>query len=1102
MLHLSARISWHDDGWNGCVCQAPHLNSSCIVLESIRDSRDDRLEREHAGTAVSELGWLPPCSRDISAYSPRPVTLHHGDPLNRAFLSGVEEDVPPFSVLPAPYRWLREENLRDISEAEGLTIRGADNPEKEHGWVYEPDRQRALLDHFWSRLRDEQGEGLVFFYVNHGNPVDETIMRLVVGVGRIADIGPQLYFDGQDEQGEQYPIWTRAVTQNYPEEGFRLPYQEYIRLGHDPRSIACQVPWSALLPFSYVGEHVRDDTAVGILERLIQSVRMVQADGYVSGPWERHLSWLDDRLADAWTNRGAYPGIGSVLRYLGCAQGAAFQRFELADAVRRGENPWQRVRSILNGDEEPPQQYQSDFMQARRRWSSLSQRHELLEILARFELTPEQVRRICNPDERKQSGIAASEEDLVANPYLIYEYDQGLQDSEPVNLDTIDRGVRPEGDAALVLPQGAVPAQDDTRRVRALAIAVLRDATDDGHTLLAFNDLLDRIRNYFPDRRACHPDRDIFLAEADYHRQHLFLDLDDEPQIVALQSLRDDEELIAETVRRRVRRTNQVPDPPPDWLGALYRRFDPGPSPGDRQQVALSDQARALETLFTQRVSVLEGSAGTGKTSLVRVFLDELERLEGKRAVYLLAPTGKARVRLSTETGRTANTIHQLLLRTEWLDPGTFRLKREGGNREGAPTIIIDECSMVPTDLLATLFKALALDMVSRLILVGDGNQLPPIGPGRPFVDLSAWLGDEYPQCVAMLRTPMRHSGEMEADGSQSVALALAEGYRRTDVNPGDDEVLSRVARGESWGDLEVHFWDSHDELRAILNGRMEALLGISDDYQDFNRSLAISDKPARQRNWRGAERWQILSPLRIQPFGTDQLNRDIQMRYRQGLIRQAQRPYHRGPRPFGDQEIVWTDKVMQIANRRLTAWPRDAGGLNYVANGEIGIVTTTWNNNRGDYLQVGFSSQDGVTYRYYAGMVNDNLELAYAVTVHKAQGSDFETVFLIIPSSAQTLSPELLYTGLTRFRQRLVLLVERDTEVLERYRDPGLSATGSRNTNLFTLSLHPDSSEIPFRDTLIHRTKRGVPVRSKSEVIVADILDSIGIETWEYETR
>ena len=109
--------------------------------------------------------------------------------------------------------------------------------------------------------------------------------------------------------------------------------------------------------------------------------------------------------------------------------------------------------------------------------------------------------------------------------------------------------------------------------------------------------------------------------------------------------------------------------------------------------------------------------------------------------------------RLGDGSVRDAYTIHQFLMRHKWLNPDNFALKLQGGEQHGAPTVIIDEASMIPMDLMGVLFRALDLNKVNRLILVGDPNQLPPIGPGRPLVDIIAWLeaDDERQKCLARL---------------------------------------------------------------------------------------------------------------------------------------------------------------------------------------------------------------------------------------------------------------------------------------------------------------------------------------------------------------
>ena len=283
--HLSARLAWHDRGWDGRVCDEPHLNAHCIVHQHIRDSRDDEKERRFAGAPLSELdGWLPPCSRDPAVYAERGFVIVHRDPLEFRRLPAVSEDLPPYSSCPAPYRWMREEFFQEVCEAEDLTIRGPDEA-RSNGWVFEPDRQRALLKRFWGKL--EPHSSLVFYYCNHGNLIDENTARIIVSVGRIAEIGPQVYFGTTQKYRDQYPVWSRRISQAYPDQGVRLPYQEYLRDGHPTDNIVCRVPRNALLPFSYGGEHVSDDVAVAILERVIQCIERVAADGRVAGDWER-----------------------------------------------------------------------------------------------------------------------------------------------------------------------------------------------------------------------------------------------------------------------------------------------------------------------------------------------------------------------------------------------------------------------------------------------------------------------------------------------------------------------------------------------------------------------------------------------------------------------------------------------------------------------------------------------------------------------------------------------------------------------------------------------------------------------------------------------
>ncbi|HEY7974177.1 MAG TPA: AAA family ATPase, partial [Ktedonobacterales bacterium] len=790
--HLSARLAWHDRGWDGTICAAPHLNTSCVALRHIRKGRNDARERQAATAPIATLpGWQPPCAQDAFAYAPRGYLMTYRDPLESRGLAPAREEAPPYSCSPVPYRWLREESVRDIAEAEGLSLRPPERP-SEGGWVNEPDRQSHLLRSFWQKI--EPTKSLIFYYCNHGNPVSEDAPRVIVGVGRIADLGPQLYFGMQAGQQEHAPVWARRVTQSYPFEGVRIPYQEYLARNLPVDGIFCPVPQSALASFSFAAEHVSDDTAVAALERIIQSIERVRADGLVVGDWDGRLAWLNDALAGVWNERGPCPGAGSVLQYLGFAQGTIYQRETLAPLAQRGSNPWEYIlAAFAQGEPGAPEWVRLGLACASERWRDLPEpRRALLTELARYELSEEQVRRIADPDQRQRAGLARngaafSDDDIRANPYLIAESYVEATEAGTIPLETIDHGMRPEGAAAFPRAGEAVVSHDDQRRARAVVRDVLEAAASDGDTLLPFADLLERVRTRFPARRACLPDRDMMRAGEAFYREILWLALDQQPALAALNRLRRSESTIARLIEQLASKAYEAVGAPVPWRAALEALF--GAPETARERAALDEKVVALGRLFERRISVLMGGAGTGKTTVLRAFLAELERLEGAQPLLLLAPTGKARVRLARQTGRPSGTIHQFLLGQEWLSSETFTL-RESSAKDAfrAVTVVIDECSMVSVDLLGALLRALDMNTVRRLILVGDPNQLPPVGPGRPFTDIIAWLSERRPDCISSLQVGMRTDAIEGRPEEASVALTLANGYRAERADPGDDE--------------------------------------------------------------------------------------------------------------------------------------------------------------------------------------------------------------------------------------------------------------------------------------------------------------------------
>jgi len=179
--------------------------------------------------------------------------------------------------------------------------------------------------------------------------------------------------------------------------------------------------------------------------------------------------------------------------------------------------------------------------------------------------------------------------------------------------------------------------------------------------------------------------------------------------------------------------------------------------------------------------------------------------------------------------------------------------------------------------------------------------------------------------------------------------------------------------------------------------------------------------------------------------------------------------------------------------------WATGETEEHYIANGDIGGVGP----GKGGFLNVAFAGKPNVTFGYKGKDFKEDaapLELAYALTIHKAQGSQFGTVFVILPKASRLLSKELLYTSLTRSRDRLVLLIQGDNAgAHHELSKPERSDAARRNTNLFSAVVRRAPDTPPYAEHLIHKTLKGHMVRSKTELIISDKLHKAGV-SYDYE--
>ena len=336
------------------------------------------------------------------------------------------------------------------------------------------------------------------------------------------------------------------------------------------------------------------------------------------------------------------------------------------------------------------------------------------------------------------------------------------------------------------------------------------------------------------------------------------------------------------------------------------------------------------------------------------------------------------------------------------------------------------------------------------------------------------------------------------AASGPSDALRLAALFSSGPALVDAERVLTDLESGRQMNDLELCFWKTPEELRTQLLSQFKKHLGLKsdNDVATFNSALGIAEQgwvPFDHPD--GAENFQILSPVRMHAHGVYELNRWVQHHFREPELKKARA--HRAIK-LGDEELVLRDKVIQLKNGLRPAWDGKSQEEMYIANGEVGILTSS---SKG-FLNAIFAGRPGRTFGYSSKYdFSDGsgpLELAYALTVHKAQGSDFQKVFVVVPRQCQNLTRELFYTAITRSKQQLVLLVEGESSArLSDFRDK--SDTARRNTNLFTAAVREHANQIPYADHLIHRTEKGHLVRSKSELVIANMLFHLDVN-YEYE--
>ncbi|MFQ7565514.1 MAG: ATP-dependent RecD-like DNA helicase [Clostridium perfringens] len=384
-------------------------------------------------------------------------------------------------------------------------------------------------------------------------------------------------------------------------------------------------------------------------------------------------------------------------------------------------------------------------------------------------------------------------------------------------------------------------------------------------------------------------------------------------------------------------------------------------------------QKDAIISAFQNGIEIITGGPGTGKTTIIKCIIEIFETCGLK--VLLGAPTGRAAKRMSESTGKEANTIHRML------DMGVFEKEEivfvtnaEEHSLE-ADVVIIDEASMIDITLMNALLKSIKVG--TRLIIVGDVDQLPSVGAGNVLND---FIESGFTKVVRLK--------EIFRQGKESMIVVNAH-----KINKGEMPKLNE--KGTDF------FFIRNDIQEGILNTIIDLI----------NTRL-----PKFNSNWDKLKSIQVLVPMKKGVLGVTNLNERIQN------VLNPKAPYKK-EKEFRSMVFREGDKVMQIKNNYSLKWTRIAGkgeheGLG-VFNGDMGFIESI--DLEGKKLSIIFDDERRVIYDF---MYLDELDLAYAITIHKSQGSEFPVVIIPAYMGAPLLmNRNLLYTGITRAKEMVVVV-------------------------------------------------------------------------------
>jgi len=1128
--HLTVRFAWHDNKWNGRICKNPRMNFYCRGNYSLLSPRIQKrinleIEEKTANSKVSEVAresnYFPPCYWCINSLGKETFTVKDPHPFVHTTKWGEDFQhlVPPL-----------EEDIDSYTLFSWCFLMSFEHENSTQIYPPIPELEKRAKKYV---QEIKENESIIFFYTNYSNPITgDDYKYCLLGAALVKQIEEPKRYQIPDEllkkirnepRMKNFPTiaWQFKIRID-PKTAFVLPFHEYLEWLAGDKSLEEEKKWKklkevstpimehTLIPhFKYVSMHLSHDKCIYLLYYLQKSVKKMKEHQIVDYEILEDIEKkIDTLLSIAWKERGRYPGFRNLLftylkhDYSEDCLIAIIDEFEewIRNTYGDLDNFLANVKNIK--ENEVPSRLTKVI-------ATIKRNLDVIRFLSQFDLTIPQFENI-KADILGKIGL----HELKRNPYLLFEkysYDKVYT----WDVDRSDYGIDLYHIDIALIPDIRYAKWDtehsaqSPQRIRALIVKILNDAAShNGDSCLARSDILNRIEDY----PLYYINEKFRLSEntlIDYERETLFkerfiIKTEFQDAIYQLKELREIEEHIENTIDKMVSKKYE-----PDY--EYVERVIKEEKEKFKERINIDERRRAYIGALSNGLFILTGKAGSGKTQaiveLVKKFIEE-----SKVPIYIFTPTGKANLvikyRIKSAGVYDSNkvmisTIHRFLYRSlvEYVQylparkheiyqltdlvsdilSGRWDLFKDllEASRRGwkfnPSVVIIDETSMVDEILLGALFCMINIDNLKHLILVGDEKQLPPIGVGRPLADILFYLRKKgMEDRTVRLESNLRFS----PDSGLSMLTELFGG----DDPPSIIEIEQTLKKQDE--SFKIDYFTDVESIKGKMIGILGSISSQSKEESIFNLFSRIFKSKGNKIS---LDKVQIISPRRVGNFGTMAINQNVVMNGNIEFLPQT--------KLICEENIYYTirygkkdERILALANGSI-GYLDDRGYIRFDEIDEL-LNTYGWPKIK-DLI---FIIKKEI---YWPLQIDRKIDLGYAITVHKSQGSDFDNVIFVLPEVTPFITKELMYTALTRAKTRLYILVNEDLKqelplILSRIYDN--STIEQRKTLLFEFKLSTSRAyQLQLRDGRI------LQLRSKIEYIIASTLDKLGIK-FEYE--